>query len=106
MTDFTEGIAFIMEGKTEKVFYKCFLEYICKSHPENNFYKENSEDGEVFFVWENSEKKIMIKFYVVGTISQITNSGSWFANKCANKIKIPWSVYLCYDTDSSDNEIS
>ena len=106
MDKFTEGIAFIMEGKTEKVFYKSFLDYICASNPDIVFTKETSEDGEIYFVWSNPIKRIIIKIFVVGTISQITNSGSWFANKCSKKIKVPWSVYLCYDTDSSTAEIS
>ena len=106
MDKFTEGIAFIMEGKTEKVFYKCFLDYIRATNPDIDFVREVSEDGEIYFIWSTLVKRILIKIFVVGTISQITNSGSWFANKCTKKIKIPWSVYLCYDTDASTAEIS
>ncbi len=106
MDKFTEGIAFIMEGKTEKVFYKSFLDSICISNPNIKFGKEYSDDGEIYYVWSTISKRIIIKVFVVGTISQITNSSSWFANKCAKKIKIPWTVYLCYDTDSSSAEIS
>ena len=28
MDNYTEGIAFILEGATEKVFYKAYLEYL------------------------------------------------------------------------------
>ena len=106
MDKFTEGIAFIMEGKTEKVFYISFLDYICASNPDIEFVKGISEDGDIYFVWSSLTKRIIIKIFVVGTISQITNSGSWFANKCSKKIRVPWSVYLCYDTDSSTADIS
>lgn len=30
----------------------------------------------------------------------------WFANKCAKKYKMPWKVFLCYDTDSSEYDIT
>lgn len=106
MDKFTEGIAFIMEGKTEKVFYKCFLDHICTSNVNIKFDKEFSDDGEIYYTWSSSSKKIIIKIFVVGTISQITHSASWFANKCSKKMKIPWTVYLCYDTDSPNAEIS
>lgn len=44
--------------------------------------------------------------YVVGTVTQIIHSGKWFKNRCAQRQKIPWSVYLCYDTDSPRADIS
>lgn len=106
MDKFTEGIAFIMEGKTEKVFYKCFLDHISTSNVNIKFDKEFSDDSEIYYTWLSPSKKIIIKIFVVGTISQITHSASWFANKCSKKMKIPWTVYLCYDTDSPNVEIS
>ena len=76
MDKYTEGIAFIMEGKTEKVFYKCFLDHICTSNVNIKFDKEFSDDSEIYYTWSSSSKKIIIKIFVVGTISQITHSAS------------------------------
>lgn len=89
MDKFTEGIAFIMEGKTEKVFYKCFLDHISTSNVNIKFDKEFSDDSEIYYTWSSPSKKIIIKIFVVGTISQITHSASWFANKCSKKNEDP-----------------
>lgn len=107
MENYTEGIAFILEGATEKVFYKAYLEYL--SALDKNFLlvrEKSTDDGEIIFCWQANEKKILIKFHVVGTITQIVHSGKWFLNMCYKKQKIPWTVYLCYDTDSSNSNIS
>lgn len=107
MTKYTEGIAFILEGSTEKVFYKAYLEYLCKIDGKSIFTKDKSDDdGEIIFCWECDDRRILIKFYVVGTITQIVHSGKWFSNRCSKKYKIPWTVYLCYDTDSSNSDIT
>lgn len=57
MDKFAEGIAFIMEGKTEKVFYKCFLDYICITNANIKFDREFSDDGEIYYTWSSSNKK-------------------------------------------------
>ncbi|MBQ8280464.1 MAG: hypothetical protein IJZ23_11525 [Roseburia sp.] len=107
MEDYTEGIAFILEGTTEKVFYKAYLDYLLKMESEASLVRDSSsEDGEIIFCWSKGNKKILIKFYVVGTITQVVHSGKWFLNRCCKKHKIPWTVYLCYDTDSSNANIS
>ena len=49
---------------------------------------------------------LLIKFNIVGAVTQIIHSGKWFANTCVKKFKIPWQVFLCYDTDSPDKDIS
>lgn len=67
---------------------------------------KSTDDGEIIFCWQSGEKKILIKFHVVGTITQIVHSGKWFLNMCSKKHKIPWTVFLCYDTDSSNSNIS
>lgn len=105
--DYTEGIAFILEGATEKIFYFHLLNYFSSLNKEVKFTKVYSkDDGEFFYEWIYHTKKIIIKMYVVGTITQISNSGKWFINKCSKKVKVPWSVYLCYDTDSPQADIS
>lgn len=107
MENYTEGIAFILEGTTEKVFYKAYLDYLLKMGSEISLVRDSSSDGgEIIFCWSSGSKKILIKFYVVGTITQVVHSGKWFLNRCCKKYKIPWTVYLCYDTDSSNANIS
>ena len=105
--NYAEGIAFILEGSTEKVFYLNLLKYFSDTDMQIVFKKIISEeDGEIFYEWISETKKIIIKIYVVGTITQVSNSGNWFRSKCSKKLKIPWSVYLCYDTDSPNADIS
>lgn len=104
--NFTEGIAFIFEGETEKIFYINLLTHLASVSTDTTFEKQLSDnDGEFYYVWKDLTKSILIKTNNVGTITQIANSGSWFENKCC-KNQLPWTVYLCYDTDSSSNNIS
>lgn len=104
---YTEGVAFILEGSTEKAFYLRIMNYLVSLDQGRSFNKYISEDdGDIFYVWNNDERNILIKLYVVGTVTQIVHSGNWFRNKCIKKYKIPWSVYLCYDTDSPNADVS
>lgn len=104
--NFTEGIAFIFEGETEKIFYINLLTHLASVSADTTFEKQLSDkDGEFYYVWKDPTKSILIKTNNVGTITQIANSGNWFENKCC-KNRLSWTVYLCYDTDSSSNNIS
>ena len=105
--EYTKGIAFIMEGATEKVFYRSFLQWLADNNEGCSFDKiDNLDIGEIAFEWNFGKESVLIKFNVVGTVTQIIHSGKWFANTCAKKYKIPWQVFLCYDTDSPDKDIS
>lgn len=105
--EFIRGIAFIVEGATEKVFYRNFLQWLADNNENCSFNKiDNPDIGEIAFEWLSGEESILIKFNVVGTVTQVVHSGKWFANTCAKKYKIPWQVFLCYDTDSPDKDIS
>lgn len=105
---FNSGIAFVFEGDTEKVFYLAILNHFVKKHTGAELEKNTDEKtGEIFYVLSSANKKTLIKMNVVGTVSQITNSDKWFSNrcyKCYNGIK--WSVFLCYDMDSYDADIT
>jgi len=91
--NYAEGIAFILEGSTEKVFYLNLLKYFADTDKQIVFKKiVSEEDGEIFYEWISETKKMIIKIYVVGTITQVSNSGNWFRSKCSKKLKIPWSV--------------
>lgn len=99
--NFSKGIAFILEGETEKVFYLALLEHFCKKHAGWEITKiSDSKSGEIYYVLLSEEKNVIIKVFVVGTISQVTHSGAWFENRC-HKIypSLKWTVFLCYDTD-------
>ena len=104
--NYTKGIALIMEGTTEKVFYCSLLEWLANRNG-YNFKKIYTTDlTDIFYEWYKDNQKIIIKINVVGTVTQISNSGNWFKNTCAKRYKIPWSVFLCYDTDSYEDDIS
>lgn len=105
--EFTKGIAFILEGATEKVFYRSFLQWLAENNEGCSFDKiENTDIGEIAFEWKSGDESVLIKFNIVGAVTQLIHSGKWFANTCARKYKIPWQVFLCYDTDSPDKDIS
>ena len=99
---FEKGIAFILEGDTEKVFYLALLKYLCKQHEGVIINKQTDPNsGEIFYTLTDGNHKVLIMFNVVGTISQITNSGNWFEKRCYNQHKnLEWTIFLCYDTDN------
>lgn len=97
------GISFIFEGATEKCFYISLLEYLANSVGAK--LNEIVENDEIYYVWTDSNKSVLIKYNTVGTITQITNSYSWFKSKCANE-KLKWTVFLCYDTDDYQEDVS
>lgn len=103
---YDEGIAFILEGDTEKVFYINLLEFFASETQLSSFEKKSLDNGDIVYEWIDECKTILIKINVVGTVSQITNSADWFNNKCIKVYDIPWTVFLCYDTDSPEHEIS
>ena len=104
--NFDFGLAFIFEGDTEKYFYINLLEFICAKHGCLIQPVDTSVGGT--YIITNKRKKIIVCTNMVGTITQITHSGNWFNNSCANKYssKTPWKVFLCYDTDSYEADIT
>lgn len=103
--EYTKYVAFILEAATEKVFYLNLLKYFCDKHINAELVRMN-EDGEIFYLVKQQSRKILIKIYSVGTITQITNSGTWFTNRCQKKHKGDWTIFLCYDTDNYQADIS
>lgn len=105
---FEKGIAFVLEGDTEKVFYLALLNHLCEKH-EGVFLEKQIDPncGEIFYTIKNDSCKVLIMFNVVGAISQVVNSGSWFEKRCYGQHKnIDWTVFLCYDTDNYMPNIS
>ncbi len=105
---FNKGVAFILEGTTEKVFYLELLKFFQKKHPEVDFIRNLDDNtGEISYILQKASTKVLIKFNVVGTISQVINSGEWFVNRCLQPHKgIHWTTFLCYDTDNYTPNIS
>lgn len=100
---YSHGVAFIMEGDTEKVFYLMLLDHYCKKHQGARLDMQlDSTTGETHYILTRSDgSKVLIKLFVVETISQVTHSGTWFVKKCYQAHKpLRWTVFLCYDTDS------
>lgn len=108
--NFNSGVAFVLEAATEKVFYAQFLAFFCESSPQHSLQKlDATEYGDIVFSITNNETQVvtLIKFYAVGTISQIQNAGSWVLSRCVKKHPaLTWTVFLCYDTDSHENNIT
>lgn len=103
-----KGYAFILEGDTEKEFYLSFLEYLCEKHNAvlNRFVDESSPD--VSYTIDCRDRQSNIKFKVVNAVTQLTRSDNWFNTQCVRKhgSKCKWDVFLCYDTDSYNADIS
>ncbi len=106
--DFEKGVAFILEGDTEKVFYLSLIKHLCKKYDAVSLDKQiDPVNGEIFYTLGTTDHKVLIMFNVVGTISQITNSGTWFEKRCYGQYKsLEWTVFLCYDTDNYTPNIS
>lgn len=106
--EYDKGIAFVFEGDTEKCFYIELLKYFCDQHEGYEINKCMDLSGtDYFYTITSALRKLLVRVNCVGTVTQITNSGNWFNKTCALKhSKIPWDVFLCYDTDSYNASIT
>lgn len=106
--DYSHAIAFIFEGDTEKVFYMNMLEYYCGLHPNWNLRKKTDlGSNEIYYSIQTEDGIILVKTYVVGTISQVINADTWFNKRCKSiDGSLSWTVFLCYDTDNYSANIS
>jgi len=107
--DIEQGFAFILEGATEYQFYDALLQHFCAKHVGCRLeQRQDPENFELYYVLHGPFGKRMIRFNEVGTITQIHNSLSWVKNVClATKGKaFPWTIFLCYDTDAYDADIT
>lgn len=106
---YESGFAFILEGATELVFYDCLLQFLAQKHPECSLEKQvDPETFETFYLVHGQFGVRIVRMNAVGTITQIHNSASWFKNTCirAKGKMIPWTVFLCYDTDSYSADVT
>lgn len=106
--DFEQGIALIMEADTEYQFYEALLLHLAKKHPECTIEKlADPETFEQYYCINGPFGKRLVFLNAVGTITQIHNSISWFNSKYSNsKRKVSWIVFLCYDTDNYNADVT
>lgn len=106
--EFDEGYAFVLEGDTEKIFYKVLLEYWCSQVGAvlERLVDEISPD--VVYLLKINGKQKLLKFHVVNTVTQMPRAGAWFNNNCINKYTgvHKWFAFLCYDKDDYKEDVS
>ena len=105
---YNKGIAFIAEGDTECQFYDALLKHYCKKHQDCSLSEEQDPANfETYYTLTGPFGIKIIRMNSVGTITQMHNSASWFNNICALKgDRYPWTVFLCYDTDEYNANIT
>ncbi|WP_165247318.1 hypothetical protein [Adlercreutzia sp. ZJ141] len=92
--DYTKGLAFVVEGSTERVFYHEYLQWCCSNKPGTAIEQLPNKD----FVIRAKDGDILIRFNVKGSVSSVPNALNWVRSTCLST-DIPWIVVLCYDTD-------
>ena len=104
---YSQGVAFIVEGATEKVFYSEYLEHCCRSHEGATLLRVNAVEGLNFEIHQGDGAISLVKFNNVGAITQMTHSADWFLRSCFSRyLSIPWTVFLAYDTDDYNGSIT
>lgn len=105
---FSSAIAFILEGDTEKVFYLNMINHFCEKHSDWEFSRiVDLNNNEINYCVSTPASRVLIKMYVVGTISSMVNAHGWFFNRCFSVNKgLEWTVFLCYDTDNYSEDIT
>ena len=109
MNEFVRGIAFICEGQTERVFYYSMLEHYLSKHDDYKIIKElDKTTNEFQYILENDTQAILVKMFTVGTIIAHTQApANWFKGSCKLQYKkMDWVVFLCYDTDTHNRDVS
>lgn len=104
-TRYSLGVAFIMEGVTEKVFYKVYAKHAA-SKLGLSCEELMVSDTPAFSVAGPGGAALLL-FHNVGSVDQIPNAGSWFSRVCADGWPtILWHVLLCYDTDGYNADVT
>lgn len=107
--EYEEGVAFILEGNTEKEFYIALLNFLCEKY-QTSFKRQikNKTSPDIVYSIKTHNGVFLIKFNVANAISQVPHSGNWFLSQCCKKYPEidKWNVFLCYDTDCYKEDIS
>ena len=99
------GLAFILEGTTEKVFYLEYLSQLCTAKGLVLRKDLDTQEDRYAITSANDEKVVMMAS--VNSVSQMTNSATWFDRACVGEnLEIAWTVFLCYDTDEYNSDIT
>lgn len=99
------GLAFIVEGATEKVFYLEYLSQLCKANGLTLRKNLETQEDRYAITSANDEKVVMMTS--VNSVSQMTNSATWFDRACVGENpEVVWTVFLCYDTDEYNSDIT
>lgn len=99
------GLAFIVEGATEKVFYIEYLSQRCRGLG-YGFEKDLGTQEDCYRITCGDDGKIVM-MVSVNSVSQMTNSATWFHRACVGEHpEVVWTVFLCYDTDGYNNDIT
>lgn len=99
------GLAFIVEGATEKVFYHEYLSQLCET--KGLILKKDLDTQEDRYVMSSANFRRIIMMASVNSVSQMTNSATWFGRACVGENPgVTWTVFLCYDTDEYNSDIT
>jgi len=85
------------------------LEYYLSKHKDYRVVKElDRSTNEFQLVLMNDSQAVLIKTFTVGTVIAHTQASvNWFKNNCKLQHKqLDWTVFLCYDTDSHNRDVS
>lgn len=108
-TTYDAGWVFICEGSTEKTFYICLLEFLCQKYGVT-IQKVALNDGlDIVHEIHFPSKVCIIKIYDAGALTNMPKAGKWFEEECVKRYLMKrslWSVFLCYDTDGYQQDIT
>ena len=103
--NYERGLAFIVEGDTERVFYEEYLEKLCSE--KGLAIEKNVDAQQNLYVVSDENRSIVVIIHNVSSVTQMTNSVTWFRFSCLRVYgDTPWYVFLCYDTDSYSEVIT
>jgi hypothetical protein len=125
------GLAFIVEGATEKVFYSEYLADLCAragyafvkdvTSQEDLYVIEMRAAGaggesvtggaagasDTFGALSEGNGQAIVMFWSSNSVSNIASGSVWFRRACAEAFpQVSWTVFLCYDTDEYNARIT
>lgn len=69
--------------------------------------KKDMDTTEDSYLICSSDDKRVVMMTSVNSVSQMTNSATWFERSCIGDFpEISWTVFLCYDTDEYCSDIT
>jgi len=95
--DYIKGMAFVVEGSTERVFYHEYLKWCCSQTAGASMEQLPNKD----FVIVTDQGAVLLKFNVMGSVGSVPNAINWIRSICSKEAPHPWTVVLCYDTDGN-----